>query len=110
MAHAKIKPTPAALMKYRAVENISPGAWWLGTYEDDEGNNVEMWTQVNVAMSGVQIATGRKIEHVLGTCTDGEPAELRVYRGTQMPSLTERDGIRCGLTIEPTIEEGESDG
>lgn len=103
MARTKIKPTPGSLMKYRAVEDIRPGGWWLGMYEDELGasNRVELWTQVSVVMEGEQIGTGRKIVRVYGTCTDGEPAELRVYRGTQVQSLTERDGTRCGLTTEP---------
>jgi len=28
----------------------------------------------------------------------------------QVPSLTERDGIRCGLTVKQASEEGETDG
>lgn len=100
MARAKTKPTPELLMKYRAVENIHPGAWWLGEYEEDDGKRVEMWTQVSVLMFGVLVASGRKIVRVHGTCTDGERAELLVCRGTQLLSLTERDGTRCGLTVD----------
>ena len=106
MARTKVKPTPESLMKYRAVENIRPLGWWLGTYKDDDGNSVEMWTQVSIVMESEQIATGRKIVRVYGTCTDGEPAELAVYRGAQVQSLTGRDGTRCGLTTEQASDDG----
>jgi len=100
---------PDELSRYRQVENFRPGWWWLGTYRDGaDGPEYSMWTQAGVIMLGEQVGTGRKTVRVLGTCLDGEPGELHVYRGTQFLTLTERDGKRCGLAVaEPGTDHEE---
>jgi hypothetical protein len=90
----------ARAARYRNVEKLQPGYWWLGTYGADEDTAEQLWAQASMILELEQLTTGRRIVRVIGTATDGEPVELVQYRGYSVESLTERQGDKLGLVAE----------
>lgn len=94
-------------VKWRQVEHLQPGHWWLGEYpvDDESDTTVELWAQVSLRLDLVQLTTGRKVVRVFGTATDGEAVESVQYRGHQVQSLTQRQGAKAGLALPERAEE-----
>lgn len=78
----------------RCIENLRPGQWWLGEYEDGPA-----WAEVRVTMSLTNRVTGAKTVRVLGACADGQRAELHQLRGFAVPSLTAVQARKAGLAV-----------
>lgn len=97
--------------RYRNVEKLQPGYWWLGSYgtEADPDQIEQIWAQASLILELEQIRTGRKVVRVLGTGIDGEPVELVNYRGYSVESLTERQGDKLGLVAELQSDDADED-
>lgn len=89
----------ADVARYRAVENLRPGHWWLGEYEDADGKFEPLWAKASIILSLTQIGTGHRVVRVIGRATTGEPVELIQYRGFAVESVTERQGEKIGLAV-----------
>lgn len=88
---------PEAVAKHRPIERFQPGWWWKGDFGDGD-----VWVQVDLRVESEQISTGRRLVRILGTdpskTGDDRDVQLVQERGFSVPSLTEAQGRRCGLT------------
>jgi hypothetical protein len=86
--------------KYRALQHLQPGHWWLGEYETADGSGTEeVWAEVSMVLQMENVVTKRKSTRVIGICTDGERAEIHHLRGHEVPSLTAAQGRKAGMVI-----------
>jgi hypothetical protein len=86
--------------RYRPVEKLKPGYWWLGDYDDGR-----IWGRVDLVMETERISDGRRLVRVAGTDpyeTDEELRNLRLVqvRGASVLSITEVQARKCGLDVE----------
>jgi hypothetical protein len=91
-------------IRFRAVENFSPGQWFLFEYEDEnedtgEVRTGEVWAEVRLVMHMEQIGTGRKYLRIRGVGTDGFGVELVADRGTQVQNVTARQAAKVGMVL-----------
>lgn len=87
------------LWKNRALENVRPGHWFLGTYAEEDGTEVQLWAQVTICMNITRITTGEKLVRILGRDTTGEPVELMQLRGHAVRTLTAAQATKAGLAV-----------
>lgn len=83
----------------RPIEKLKVDWWWLGEYDDGEGNLERLWSQVGLTMQTENVITGRKLTRVYGTATDGNPTELNQVNGWVVESANTVEARKLGLAL-----------
>lgn len=92
-----------AQAKLRLMSRIQPG-WWIRSYGDSTD---EVWSEVNITMSGENIITGRKFVRLLCSL-DGENLEVKDEPRRPILCCTAVEAKRAGLAhADPVVSSGD---
>jgi hypothetical protein len=89
-------------VRYRQIETLARGDWWLGEYYARDGaeGTHRMWARVSfVTRVDDHVYPKRKIVKVFGIATDGECVVLRRYLCDLVPSVTAAQAARAGMEL-----------
>lgn len=85
--------------RYRQIQHLQPGQWWVGQYEKQNGGRTEpVWARV-ASVSHVVQRSGWLVIDVRGVTTDGLTVQMMEFNGAEVPSLTERQAAKLGLRL-----------
>ena len=91
-----MSPAPESLAKYRTIERVRPGMWWLEDYEAGM-----FWSECTSQLTLTKRATGAKVVQLRGVATDGRGAEISQNRDYEVLTLTAAQARKCGLGTAP---------